>query len=41
MPSESVPERYHDILISVTLGHLTTLDGHRRPQVDPVRFLTQ
>lgn len=41
MPVGPVPERYHDILRSTTMGHLATTDAHGRPQVNPVRFQTQ
>jgi PPOX class probable F420-dependent enzyme len=39
MPSGQVPERFHDILKSTTLGHLATVDERGRPQVTPVWFL--
>jgi PPOX class probable F420-dependent enzyme len=39
MPSGPVPERFHDILRSTTLGHLATVDDQGRPQVNPVWFL--
>ena len=39
MPKGRVPDRYHDILASTTLGHLATVDGEGRPQVNPVWFL--
>lgn len=39
MPIGPVPDRYHDILESTTLGHLATIDAQGRPQVNPVWFL--
>ena len=39
MPKGPVPEQYHDILESTTLGHLATIDEKGRPQVNPVWFL--
>ncbi|HEY7031211.1 MAG TPA: PPOX class F420-dependent oxidoreductase [Thermomicrobiales bacterium] len=39
MPAGPIPERFHDILRSTTLGHLATVDEHGRPQVNPVWFL--
>jgi len=39
MPQGPVPERYHDLLNSTTLGHLATIDPTGRPQVNPVWFL--
>jgi len=39
MPQGPVPERFHDLLESTTLGHLATLDQDGRPQVNPVWFL--
>lgn len=39
MPVGQVPERFHDILSSATLGHLATTDEHGRPEVNPVWFL--
>ena len=41
MPQGQVPDRFHDILVSTTLGHLATVDEQGRPQVNPVRFPTQ
>ncbi len=39
MPKGPVPEQFHAILESRALGHLATLDGQGRPQVNPVWFL--
>jgi PPOX class probable F420-dependent enzyme len=39
MPQGPVPEQFHKILESRTLGHLATLDEQGRPQVNPVWFL--
>jgi PPOX class probable F420-dependent enzyme len=39
MPVGQVPERFHDILASATLGHLATINEHGRPEVNPVWFL--
>jgi PPOX class probable F420-dependent enzyme len=39
MPKGPVPEQFHNILESQTLGHLATVDEHGRPQVNPVWFL--
>jgi PPOX class probable F420-dependent enzyme len=39
MPAGPVPDRYHDILESTTMGHLATVDEEGRPQVNPVWFL--
>lgn len=39
MPRTPVPDRYRDILVSPTLGHLATVDETGRPQVNPVWFL--
>ena len=40
MPKGAVPERYRDILDSKALGHLATIGSDRRPQVNPVWFLS-
>ncbi len=40
MPKGAVPERYRDILASRALGHLATVSADRRPQVNPVWFLS-
>ena len=40
MPKGAVPERYRDILASRALGHLATISADRRPQVNPVWFLS-
>ena len=34
-----MPDRDYDILANTTLGHLVTVDGRGRPQVNPVWFL--
>jgi PPOX class probable F420-dependent enzyme len=39
MPKGQVPEQYHDILESTTLGHLATIDENGLPNVNPVWFL--
>lgn len=39
MPRGAVPEAFHDILESTTLGHLATIGEQGRPQVNPVWFL--
>jgi len=39
MPQGRVPQMYMDILESVALGHLATVDAFGRPQVNPVWFL--
>lgn len=39
MPPGPVPDRFHDLLDSTTLGHLATVDSDGRPQVNPVWFL--
>ena len=39
MPNAPVPDRFHDLLESTTLGHLATVDGDGRPEVNPVWFL--
>lgn len=39
MPRGPVPELFHDILESTTLGHLATVDAQGRPQVNPVWFI--
>ena len=39
MPRGPVPESYHSILTSTTLGHLATIGGDGGPQVNPVWFL--
>jgi PPOX class probable F420-dependent enzyme len=39
VPQSPIPERFHDILQSTTLGHLATIDEHGRPMVNPVWFL--
>ena len=39
MPKGTVPQRFHYILESTTLGHLATIDELGRPQVNPVWFL--
>ncbi|MCC6314867.1 MAG: pyridoxamine 5'-phosphate oxidase family protein, partial [Thermomicrobiales bacterium] len=40
MPRGPVPERYRDILESIALGHLATIDADGRPQVNPVWFIS-
>ncbi len=39
MPNAPVPDRFHDLLESATLGHLATVDGDGRPEVNPVWFI--
>lgn len=39
MPQGQVPQTYMDLLESVALGHLATVDAFGRPQVNPVWFL--
>lgn len=39
MPKPPVPERFHDLLGSTTLGHLAIVDDQGHPQVNPVWFL--
>jgi PPOX class probable F420-dependent enzyme len=39
MPRGPVPERFHDIMKSTTLGHLASVDERGRPQVNPVWFI--
>lgn len=39
MPAGQVPEQYHDILESRTLGHLATITAEGRPEVNPIWFL--
>lgn len=39
MPNAPVPDRFHDLLESAALGHLATVDGEGRPEVNPVWFL--
>jgi hypothetical protein len=41
MPNAPVPDRFHDLLESAALGHLATVDGDGRPEVNPVWFTTQ
>ena len=40
MPKGAVPERYRDIFESTALGHLATIGADRRPQVNPVWFIS-
>ncbi len=40
MPKGSVPERFHDLLLSRLLGHLATIGANGRPQVNPVWFIS-
>ena len=39
MPRGAVPEAFHHILESTTLGHLATIGSNGQPQVNPVWFL--
>ncbi len=39
MPPGPVPDRFHDLLESTTLGHLATIGQDGRPEVNPVWFL--
>jgi len=39
VPRSAIPERFHHILKSTTLGHLATIDEGGAPQVNPVWFL--
>ncbi|HEY8448713.1 MAG TPA: PPOX class F420-dependent oxidoreductase [Thermomicrobiales bacterium] len=39
MPQGPVPERFHDLLNSKTLAHLSTIGPRGEPQVNPVWFL--
>lgn len=39
MPIGQVPERFHDILTSTTLGHLATVNDLGRPEVNPMWFI--
>ena len=39
MPKGPVPEQFHDILQSTTMGHLATVDERGLPNVNPVWFL--
>ena len=39
MPNAPVPDRFHDLLESATLGHLATVAEDGRPEVNPVWFL--
>ncbi|MGD9711979.1 MAG: PPOX class F420-dependent oxidoreductase [Thermomicrobiales bacterium] len=40
MPKGTVPEHFHDLLGSTALGHLATIGGDGRPQVNPVWFIS-
>ena len=39
MPNAPVPGRFHDLLEGPALGHLATVAGDGRPEVNPVWFL--
>ena len=39
MPKVPVPEHYHDLLASKSLGYLDTIGKDGRPQVNPVWFI--
>ena len=39
MPNAPVPDRFHDLLQSPTLGHLATVADDGRPEVNPVWFI--
>jgi len=39
LPKPPIPERFHHILNSTTLGHLATVNETGHPEVNPVWFL--